>query len=71
MTKLHPLIIRVRKAQRRLTSEQVVALPYPALVRYCDALLTPEAAVHILAGCVDPEHSGAGKAPHRRGQEVA
>ena len=57
MSKLHPVIVRVRKGQRRLTNEEVMRLPHEDLVRYCDGLLTPESAIHILLGCLEPEWS--------------
>jgi hypothetical protein len=52
---LHPLIVRIRKAQRRLSNEQVMRLPYSDLVRYCDSLLNSESACSILASCFEKE----------------
>jgi hypothetical protein len=63
---LHPLIARVRKAQKILPSEQVMRMPYKDLVRYCERLLTPEAAVQILLECFNPAHSGSGRGTRLR-----
>jgi hypothetical protein len=53
-SRLHPLIARVKKAQRRLTNAEVERLPWPDLVRYCDSLLTEDAAIDILINCFAP-----------------
>lgn len=59
MAPLHPLMILVRKSkQPRLRSaEDLVAMPYADLVRYCEALLTPQGAVEIMASCFDPDNT--------------
>ena len=54
MSRLHPLIIRIRKGQRRLSNAQVMRLSPEQVVEYCDFLLTPEAALDVLTGCFAP-----------------
>ena len=52
------MIVLVQKSRaRRLTNEEVMRLPHEDLVRYCDGHLTPESAIHILLGCLEPEWS--------------
>ena len=59
---LHPLLARVARSRHRIRStKEVLKMPYPKLVKYCDSLLTPETAVHILLGCFEPEYSGTGR----------
>lgn len=58
MSALHPVIQRIR--QTRKTNLRVMAMSHRELVRYCDSLLTEEAAVEMLIGCFQPEWFGTG-----------